>query len=435
MNRNIYKISKSDIPDTVLKDHLIGYISFGLVPGTVRYWTKHSAANLMYNRNYPIFMQDSINGGAYIEANDPAFTNNYVGTSRDRGCLLFGDYIADQKITRNYFADLTSWAINTAGAGAGSVALDSATKIYGDNSARTTITNAGAATTDVRLEHTLAIPLTGASLTLSFWGKAGSARTMEWDIFNGVVTASGSVNLTTSWQRFVIVVEPSGGNNTLLRFNMGNQGIGDIWIDMVDVFQESWGFTNILTPPSIPANNQSLTHGLDYFSIPIVDIGYTSNPILSGSMVITDIAPLLGGGDLQVSFLSFLIDLDAGLYVGLAKAIANIGGTKSLYAVINETGTQAGYEIITDILIPAQTNINIGGTWTADTAKFYRNGVKKVDAAAWGRTAVDLTNWVWAIGNSDSGNNFPANHIFSGDVLLYDIELPQSDMESITSRV
>ncbi len=78
MNRYVYKMKEQDIPARILKDHLVAYISFSKVPGTVRYWLKNSPAIATYTRAGTIAVPDVV-GGANVtfQANDPPFTHRH----------------------------------------------------------------------------------------------------------------------------------------------------------------------------------------------------------------------------------------------------------------------------------------------------------------------------------------------------------------------
>jgi hypothetical protein len=119
------------------------------------------------------------------------------------------------------------------------VTQDSTTAESGISSARITITKADRYNWHVQFQQPNIAMVTGIPLTVTFWAKASSARTIGYVLQSATGThplyTSQPASLTTSWQRFTVTYTPSvTDSNIFLGFNV-DQATGSVWIDNVSV--------------------------------------------------------------------------------------------------------------------------------------------------------------------------------------------------------
>jgi hypothetical protein len=159
--------------------------------------------------------------------------------------------LGPEKALNGHFAtNLASWNWELNGSppatGSASVQPDGA---GGTNVARLIVSSVGQQGWHAQFQQSNLSVTAGAPYTLEFWAKASSNRTLALDLMQGHspwgnIGFSGTLNLTTSWQKFSFVIAPNT-TDANGRINFGGLGLqtGTVWIG--DVSFKSGGILGL----------------------------------------------------------------------------------------------------------------------------------------------------------------------------------------------
>ncbi|MBI4093179.1 MAG: carbohydrate binding domain-containing protein [Candidatus Kerfeldbacteria bacterium] len=189
-----------------------------------------------YNWWYDEYAVDLATGRASTRREDEGWLGQ---PTSDAYQVVWDNPTPDLVTSGSFETDLTGWNLTSLPPAVASVSRDDATAGAGSSSARVHIDQAGTQS-QVRFGSGAVSVQADEEFSVTFWAKASAPRRITATLGGGYETTFGRF-VTTSWQRYQLVIKPYSTGLVNAWFDVGDV-TGDVWLDDIRVQR---GATNV----------------------------------------------------------------------------------------------------------------------------------------------------------------------------------------------